>query len=112
MAYFSDTVTFNTSHEVLYRSKDENLVDFSKESGPGGEVFFDVGSLVSWRLSINRYFFSLFTILFYERKPNLLSEDGTTSLSVMAFSKCGKYFAYSVSVAVRNFNLFIVWLSS
>lgn len=31
-----------TLHLVLYRSKDSTLPDFSKENGPGGEVFFDV----------------------------------------------------------------------
>ena len=27
---------------VIYRSKDSTLPDFSKEDGPGGEIFFDV----------------------------------------------------------------------
>lgn len=30
---------------VLYRSKDGALPDFSQETGPGGEVFFDVSIL-------------------------------------------------------------------
>ena len=32
-----------TQLAVMYRSKDSILPDFSQESGPGGEVFFDVG---------------------------------------------------------------------
>lgn len=35
------------SSEVLYRSKDSELPDFSKETGAGGEVFFDVRTLVN-----------------------------------------------------------------
>ena len=31
--------------KVLYRSKDSALPDFSQETGPGGEVFFDVSIL-------------------------------------------------------------------
>lgn len=32
----------DTILQVLYRSKDSTLPDFSQEKGPGGEVFFDV----------------------------------------------------------------------
>lgn len=32
------------NNKVIYRSKDENLPDFSKDLGPGGEVFFDVSA--------------------------------------------------------------------
>ncbi|KIJ65569.1 hypothetical protein HYDPIDRAFT_174977 [Hydnomerulius pinastri MD-312] len=64
------------AQSVLYRSKDETLPDFSKESGAGGEVYFD---------------------------PNMLSEDGTAALAVTAFSRDGKYYAYGVSLSGSDF---------
>jgi prolyl oligopeptidase len=36
-----------------------------------------------------------------------LSTDGTAALSVTAFSRSGEYFAYGISLSVRN--LFVVW---
>jgi hypothetical protein len=36
------TISKPISKSVLYRSEDKTLPDFSKQSGPGGEVFFDV----------------------------------------------------------------------
>ncbi|KAF8727171.1 hypothetical protein AX14_007539 [Amanita brunnescens Koide BX004] len=60
---------------VLYRSKDSILPDFS-QSDNVGEIFFD---------------------------PNLLSADGTASLSVYDFSHCGKYFAYGISLSGSDF---------
>ncbi|CCM03973.1 uncharacterized protein FIBRA_06129 [Fibroporia radiculosa] len=71
--------SYNTGlqgHAVIYRSKDEKLPDFSKEDGPGGEVFFD---------------------------PNLLSSDGTAALSATAFSRSGDLWAYGVSRSGSDF---------
>ncbi|KZP21737.1 hypothetical protein FIBSPDRAFT_740187 [Athelia psychrophila] len=65
------------AQSVLYRSKDSKLPDFSKDIGPGGEVFFD---------------------------PNLLSTDGTASLGTAAFSKGkGEYYAYGISLSGSDF---------
>ena len=33
-------------------------------------------------------------------KPNLLSSDGTAALATAAFSRCGKYYAYGISLSV------------
>lgn len=41
-------------YTVLYRSKDSKLPDFSKDIGPGGEVFFDV-SYASAGLPVTRF---------------------------------------------------------
>ncbi|KAF7969402.1 hypothetical protein HWV62_27391 [Athelia sp. TMB] len=65
------------AQSVLYRSKDSTLPDFSKDIGPGGEVFFD---------------------------PNLLSTDGTAALATAAFSKgTGEYYAYGISLSGSDF---------
>lgn len=64
------------AQSVLYRSKDENLPDYSSENGPVGEIFFD---------------------------PNLLAKDGTAALATTAFSRSGKYFAYGISRSGSDF---------
>ncbi|QRV87176.1 carbohydrate esterase family 10 protein [Ceratobasidium sp. AG-Ba] len=67
---------------VLYRSVSDKLPDFTSDDGePGGEVFFD---------------------------PNLLTKDGTAALSTSAFSKCGKYFAYGISLSGSDFSTIYV----
>ncbi|KAG9125182.1 hypothetical protein FRC07_008659 [Ceratobasidium sp. 392] len=67
---------------VLYRSTSHELPDFTHDNGqPGGEVFFD---------------------------PNLLSKDGTAAFASSAFSKCGQYFAYGISLSGSDFSTIYV----
>ncbi|KAG9091317.1 hypothetical protein FS749_016631 [Ceratobasidium sp. UAMH 11750] len=67
---------------VLYRSTSEELPDFTNDDGkPGGEVFFD---------------------------PNYLTKDGTAALATSAFSKCGQYFAYGISLSGSDFSTIYV----
>ncbi|KAG8782725.1 hypothetical protein FRC12_020503 [Ceratobasidium sp. 428] len=67
---------------VLYRSISEKLPEFTHDDGqPGGEVFFD---------------------------PNLLTKDGTAALASSAFSKCGRYFAYGISLSGSDFSTIYV----
>ncbi|KAH8102803.1 prolyl oligopeptidase [Phellopilus nigrolimitatus] len=63
---------------VYYRSKDSNLPLVSDQSGPeqGAEIFFD---------------------------QNLLTDDDTGAFATSAFSECGKYFAYGVSLSGSDF---------
>ncbi|TDL29150.1 hypothetical protein BD410DRAFT_779479 [Rickenella mellea] len=61
---------------VLWRTKDSKLPDFSQDATAGGEIFFD---------------------------SNLLTEDGTASIVTSAFSKCGKYWAYGISLSGSDF---------
>ncbi|KAI0294865.1 prolyl oligopeptidase [Multifurca ochricompacta] len=64
---------------VYYRSRDSELPD--SVSGPGGEVFFD---------------------------PNVLSSDGSVSLSSGSYSRDGKWFAYALSHSGSDFtNIYI-----
>lgn len=69
-------VSYNTGLQnqyPIYRFKD--LAAFSESSGPPGELFFD---------------------------PNLLSSDGTISISATSFSKSAKYWAYGLSESVSS----------
>jgi prolyl oligopeptidase len=75
---------------VYYRSKNSKLPD--AVPGPGGDVFFDVRS----NLLPNLYASDLF-------QPNVLSSDGSVSLSTASFSRNGKWFAYALSRSVRYF---------
>ena len=47
-------------------------------------------------------------------KPNLLATDGTAAITSCKFSRCGKYFAYSISYSVCPVMSFLrvsVWLT-
>ncbi|KAF8495236.1 prolyl oligopeptidase [Russula emetica] len=67
------------AQSVYYRSKNSKLPD--AVSGPGGEVFFD---------------------------PNVLSSDGSVSLSTASYSRNGKWFAYALSRSGSDFtNVYI-----
>lgn len=57
-------------HSPIYRVKKGHEESKTDQPGPGGDLFFD---------------------------PNLLSTDGTTSLSFTNFSPSGKFMAYGVS---------------
>lgn len=54
------TVTLLRPHSlrtlVLYRSKDSTIPSDFADNGPGGEIFFDVGSLHASLLSLSSYF--------------------------------------------------------
>lgn len=41
-------------------------------------------------------------------QPNLLAKDGTAALATSAFSKCGKYFAYGISLSGSDFSTIYV----
>ncbi|KAL5527147.1 hypothetical protein ACEPAG_5938 [Sanghuangporus baumii] len=66
------------AQSVFYRSKDVILPLVSSQSGPEqeAEVFFD---------------------------QNLIRDDGTGALATTAFSECGQYFAYGVSLSGSDF---------
>ncbi|KAI9511293.1 prolyl oligopeptidase [Russula earlei] len=67
------------AQSVYYRSKGSELPDSG--AGPGGDVFFD---------------------------PNVLSSDGSVSLSTSSYSRDGKWFAYALSRSGSDFtNIYI-----
>ena len=80
------------SETVYYRSKDSKLPD-ATVPGPGGEVFFDVRSKASSEFTCTP------TSLC---QPNVLSSDGSVSLSTACYSHDGKWFAYALSRSVRR----------
>lgn len=41
-------------------------------------------------------------------QTNLLTDDGTAALATTAFSKCGKFFAYGVSLSGSDFSTIYV----
>jgi hypothetical protein len=84
---------------VYYRSKDSKLPDAVPGLGPGGEVFFDVRSKVSSESICTPPFLC---------QPNVLSSDGSVSLSTASFSRNGKWFAYGLSRSVRHLVTVIV----
>ncbi|EJD00885.1 prolyl oligopeptidase [Fomitiporia mediterranea MF3/22] len=63
---------------VYYRSKDATLPLVSSQSGPeqGADIYFD---------------------------QNLITDDGTGALATTAFSECGQYFAYGISLSGSDF---------
>ncbi|KAF4618878.1 hypothetical protein D9613_009989 [Agrocybe pediades] len=61
---------------AMYKSKGSSLPDVTKVNGDDCEIFFD---------------------------QNALSKDGTSALSTISFSKCGEYFAYTISESGGNF---------
>lgn len=75
---------------VNYRSKDSKLPD--AVPGLGSEVFFDV------RLKASPKFIYTSPSLC---QPNVLSSDGSVSLSTASYSRDGKWFAYALSRSVR-----------
>ena len=79
------------SETVYYRSKDSKLPD--AVPGPGGEVFFDVRSKAS-----SEFICTPPSLC----QPNVLSSDGSVSLSTASYSRNGKWFAYALSRSVRH----------
>jgi hypothetical protein len=87
-----DCILFTKFTEtVYYRSKNSKLPD--AVPGPGGEVFFDVRSKASSK------FIRTPTSMC---QPNVLSSDGSVSLSTASYSRNGKWFAYALSRSVRH----------
>lgn len=84
---------------VLYRTKepDQPFPEFDPNGPDGpeelGEVFFDV------KIGLPTQKRDLMLSL----QPNLLVEDGTAHLATTAFSRCGTYFAYGVSLSGSDF---------
>jgi prolyl oligopeptidase len=78
---------------VYYRSKDLELPD--AVPGPGGEVFFDVRTKASSKVYAPHF----------PPQPNVLSSDGSVSLSIASYSHDGKWFAYGLSRSVRYSSL-------
>ena len=80
---------------------DEKLPDFTGREDGAGEIFFDVSAIKPSR-----------SVFYKSRQPNVLSADGTASITATAFSKDGQYFSYGISRSGSDFFTIYVRKSS